>query len=210
MTLSEFILAIVGGFISGVFSSHVFQKRNRRKETLKLVISNGIARTYTKNCPCQAIYRLKISNESAQDAYDLKVSIRLRYKGLYLTNTLNNVPILHGNNGSNMPIDYQRKFSFAMTSFDKERIYQLNDPGILALYESEKLELEHFKHKDTILEIVVSAIDSVGGYRQNVIVSSLCYNDFANKVINGYFNRDSLDIIPYGEDGTEEINGNNN
>lgn len=210
MTLAEFILSIAGGFISGLFSSYVFQKRNRKQQTLKLVISDGIARTYTKESPWQAIYRIKISNESAQDAYDVKVCIRLRYKGLYLTNTLNNVPILHGNNGTNEPFDYQRKFSFTMTGFDKERIDQINDHSILALYESKRLELEHFKHKGTILEIVVSAIDGIGGCRQNVIVSSLCYNDFANKVINGYFNRDSLDIIPYGEDGTEEINGNNN
>lgn len=159
MTFAEFILSIGGGFISGLFSSYVFQKRNRKQETLKLVISDGI---------------------------------------------------FHGNDGTNEPFDYQRKFSFTMTGFDKERIDQLNEPNILALYESKKLELEHFEHKGTILEIVVSAIDSVGGYRQNVIVANLCYNEFTNKVINGYFNRDSLEIIPYGEDGTEEINGNNN
>ncbi len=210
MTTAEFLVSIVGGFISGVLSSFVFQKRNRKKETLKILISSGIARTYTNRLPRQAIYRIKISNESEQDAYDIRVCVRLRYKGKYLTNTLNPVPILHGNNGINKPFDYQRKFSFRMSDFSDERIKQLNENSIKTLYKSKKLELGHFKHDETILEIVVTAIDSIGGSRYNVSVMTFYYKDFTSKIINGTFHRDSLKIIPYKEEGSEETNGNNN
>lgn len=79
---NDICLTFVIGVISGLLASYIFHKRTRKVERTKIVISPEIARKYIKTKGCDSVveYRTKISNETPQDAYDIRGYVRIRYK----------------------------------------------------------------------------------------------------------------------------------
>lgn len=207
----RFLLSLVGGVLSGLLASHIFHKRTRKVERTKIIISQEIARRYikTKDHGFIVEYRTKISNETPQDAYDIKGYARIRYKRKYLTIQLPSIPILHGNNGLYKEFDYQRIFPFRLTSLNPDTIKGSEATEILKLYESKKLELHHFKDEDTILEIVIMSVDSISGGALDVQIATFNYNDFETKVKTGEFDEKTLTVNTY-KDKTPEENDHNN
>ena len=198
------LYSILSGIISGLLATYIFHKRTQKIERTDIHISRQIA------CSSQNKYTIKISNESPQDAYDIKVYVRLRYKGRYLIIKPKYLPILHGRSGSHKPFDYQRKFSFTLTSFNAKTIEDLNDAQILKLYNAQQLEFSNFARKDTIVEIIVMSIDSISGGVMDVKTKIFSNDELKENVIRGRFHEDTLEIIPDEDCAPEEVDNDNN
>lgn len=192
----DFLLSLVGGVISGLIASFIFHKRTRKVERTKIVISPEIARKYIKTKGCDSVveYRTKISNETPQDAYDIKAYVRVRYKQKYLTLKLRPTPILHGNDGTHKEFDYQRIFPFKLTNLNLDTLRGTEDKEIINLYKSKKLELHHFNDEDTILEIIIMSVDSISGGTLDVQVRTFNYDDLKTKVKTGEFDKKTLEV----------------
>lgn len=189
--IAEFLFSLVGGVISGLMASSIFHKRTRKVERTKIVISPEIARRY--NGPVVE-YRTKISNETPQDAYDIRGYVRIRYKKKYLTLKLRSTPILHGNDGTHKEFDYQRVFPFKLTNLNLDTLLETKNTEIINLYESKELELHHFSDKDTILEIIIMSVDSISGGTLDVQVRTFSYEDFETIVKTGEFDKKTLEV----------------
>lgn len=194
--IAEFLFSLVGGVISGLMASSIFHKRTRKVERTKIVISPEIARKYIKTKGCDSVveYRTKISNETPQDAYDIRGYVRIRYKKKYLTLKLRSTPILHGNDGTHKEFDYQRVFPFKLTNLNLDTLRETKNKEIINLYESKKLELHHFSDKDTILEIIIMSVDSISGGTLDVQVRTFSYEDFETIVKTGEFDKKTLEV----------------
>lgn len=189
--IAEFLFSLVGGVISGLMASSIFHKRTRKVERTKIVISPEIARRY--NGPVVE-YRTKISNETPQDAYDIRGYVRIRYKKKYLTLKLRSTPILHGNDGTHKEFDYQRVFPFKLDNLNLDTLRETKNTEIISLYKSKKLELHHFSDKDTILEIIIMSVDSISGGTLDVQVRTFSYEDFETIVKTGEFDKKTLEV----------------
>lgn len=201
----EAIYAVISGIVSGLVATYIFRRRTRQKERTDIHICSQIARSpKIKNK-----YSIKISNETPQDAYDVRVYIRLRYRGKYLIIKPKNLPILHGRNGFHKPYDYQRKFSFKLSNFNAKTIEDLNESRILELYKSEELEFSDFASSDTIVEIVVMSIDSISGGVMDVKTKTFSYLELKENVITGIFHKDTLEVVPYEDCEPEEVDNDN-
>ena len=189
-------VSFIGGIFSGIIASIIFQKRKRKIERTKIVISAEIARRYINNKDGISIveYRTKISNETPQDAYDIRGYVRIRYKKKYLTVKLPSTPILHGNNGSYKEYDFQRIFPFRLTSLKFDTIKGTEDTRIIRLFKSKKLELHHFKDDDTIMEIVIMSVDSISGGVSDVQVMTFNFNEFETKIKTGEYDEKTLKV----------------
>lgn len=172
-------------------ASSIFHKRTREVERTKIVISPEIARRY--NGPVVE-YRTKISNETPQDAYDIRGYVRIRYKKKYLTLKLRSTPILHGNDGTHKEFDYQRVFPFKLDNLNLDTLRETKNTEIISLYKSKKLELHHFSDKDTILEIIIMSVDSISGGTLDVQVRTFSYEDFETIVKTGEFDKKTLEV----------------
>ena len=202
----RFLLSLIGGVLSGLLASHIFHERTRKVERTKIIISPEIARRYieTKDNGSVVEYRIKISNETPQDAYDIRGYVRIRYKKKYLTLKLKYAPILHGNDGVHKEFDYQRIFPFKLTGFNYDTLQGIEDAEINNLYKSEKLELHHFKDEDTILEIVIMSVDSISGGALDVQIMTFNYNDFETKIKTGEFDKTTLVVNTLTDKTPEE------
>ncbi len=185
------LLTLAGGVISGLLASFIFHKRTRKVERTKIVISPEIARKYHDSV---VEYRTKISNETPQDAYDIRAYVRVRYKKKYLTLKLRPTPILHGNDGTYKEYDYQRVFPFKLTNLNLDTLQGIEDKEIINLYKSKKLELHHFNDEDTILEIIIMSVDSISGGTLDVQVRTFNYDDLKTKVKTGEFDKKTLEV----------------
>lgn len=200
------IVSFIGGISSGLIASMIFQKRKRKIERTKIAISPEIARQYVVNSDGVTIveYRTKISNETPQDAYDVRGYIRIRYKKKYLTIKLTSTPIIHGNNGFYKEYDFQRIFPFRLTSLKLDTIKGTEDKKIIRLFNSKKLELHHFNDEDTILEIVIMSVDSISGGVLDVQVRTFNFNEFESKVKTGEYDEKTLRVNTWKNKTPEE------
>ena len=197
----EVLLSLVGGVISGLLASCIFHQRTRKIERTRIVISPEIARRY---CGSIVEYRTKISNETPQDAYDIRGFVRIRYKKKYITLRLTSTPMLHGNDGLHKEHDYQRVFPFRLTSITPEKIEETEDTEIIKLYKSKELDLSHFKDDDTIVEIVIMSIDGLSGGTLDVQVMTFNYDDLKTKVKTGEFDKKTLFVNSMTDKTPEE------
>ncbi len=201
------IVSFIGGIFSGLIASRIFQKRKGKIERTKIAISSEIARRYVDNNKDGVSiveYRIKISNETPQDAYNIRGYVRIRYKKLYLTIKLPSTPILHGNNGFYKEYDFQRIFPFRLTSLKLDTIKGTEDKKIIRLFNSKKLELHHFNDEDTILEIVIMSVDSISGGVLDVQVRTFNFNEFESKVKTGEYDEKTLRVNTWKNKTPEE------
>ncbi|MDE6543137.1 MAG: hypothetical protein K2K76_04135, partial [Muribaculaceae bacterium] len=194
--LGNTMSGLFGGVVSGLIATHVYRKQIKKVERTNIKISEKIARSFIRQIDGSKItvYRVKISNETPQDAYEVKGYVRLRYKGCYLTMNLSPVPILHGNNGVHQPSDYQREFPFRLIDIRESKIIALKNSKLLRLYRSKVLRLEDFADENTILEIVIMSTDSISGSVLNAKMETWQCDDFPYKVKDGKFAQGTLDI----------------
>lgn len=204
--IASSIVSFIGGIFSGLIASRIFQKRKRKIERTKIAISSEIARRYVDNKDGVSIveYRTKISNETPQDAYNIRGYVRIRYKKLYLTIKLPSTPILHGNNGFYKEYDFQRIFPFRLTSLKHDTIKGTEDTRIIKLFKSKKLELHHFKDEDTIMEIVIMSVDSISGGVSDVQVMTFNFNEFETKIKTGEYDEKTLKVNTWKNKTPEE------
>ena len=200
------IISFIGGISSGLIASIIFQKRKSKIERTRISISPEIARQYvvTGDGVTVVEYRTKISNETPQDAYDVRGYIRIRYKKKYLTIKLTSTPILHGNNGIYQEYDFQRVFPFRLTSLKLDTIKGTDDYKIIRLFKSKKLELHHFKDEDTIMEIVIMSVDSISGGVSDVQVMTFNFNEFETKIKTGEYDEKTLKVNTWKNKTPEE------
>lgn len=201
MDVMNICISLLAGVVSGLFASGIFLILQNTWFRPIIKISKDIAykkSTETREVVDQlgnrtqqtqqiTIYRIKISNETEDDAYDVSVYVRIIYKGKSATIKLPYLPILHGKT-KNDQFNNERQFPFSMTDIRLSTIKNFDDAEILQKYQSGTLELTDFQDRDTIFEVILFATDSKSGAIQRVhtikrsfeeVQSSLKAGDFA-------------------------------
>ena len=201
----NFVYTFVSGIISGLTATYLYRRQSKKIERTNIQISPQIARSRNPKDSDGYQYTIKISNDTPQDAYDVRLYIRMRYNGKYLTIKPKSIPILHGNCKKYQPCDYQRTFTFRLSNFNERTIQSLGNDTLLDLYRADTLEFSHFDHPKTLVEIVVMSIDSISGGVMDVKITTFNNADLKNNVVDGKFHNDTLEISPDQDSNIEDF-----
>lgn len=202
------ILSLLSGVISGILATWIFWWYNNIYLSPKIVVSKDIGyklkaeiKEITENLGDikkiehkTTVYKIKISNETGRDAYDIRVFIRIYYNGTYAILQLPYVPIIHGKT-EKYPFINEREFPFCMTDMRLSKVESFEDPKILDKYKSGNLILEDFNDKDTLFEIIIFATDSKSGAITRLNTIKRSYKELLSSIKEGDFVPGTLKVI---------------
>ena len=187
---------IISGIISGLFATAIFWYFINKLLKPKIKISKKIALSYEEGKYGDKIpvYRIKILNKSLRDAYNIKTTVRILYKGRYAIIELPTIPILHGKSSKREYSEYLRELPFRLSYIRESKISGFHDNELKQKYEKETLYFEDFVIPTTKLEIILMALDS----NNSMIIAKRYYeyNDIIKAVIEGSFEKKTLSIEP--------------
>lgn len=204
MMLSDWLkllVGFIGGILSGLLATYIYQIILTRRLIPKFIISDDIALSYQidKNGIKQPTYRIKISNESKRDAYDIRTYLRLRYCNKYLTLELPYIPAMHGKIIGRDYDEYQREIPFRLSYIRETKISGFQNEQLTAKHEAGTLSFEDFNHKDNILEIVLMATDSTSGIPTKIMIKTLTSENILKSIKPGKFKKGSMSVETFEE-----------
>ena len=197
---SEYLLnvmpEIISGIISGLLATAIFWYFINKLLKPKIEVSRNIALSYEDGNDGDKIpvYRIKILNKSLRDAYNIKTTVRILYKGRYAIIELPTLPVLHGKSKKREYSEYLRELSFRLSHIRETKIYGFNDDILKSKYEKKILAFEDFITPKTKIEIILMALDS----NNSLIIANQYYDDksIIEAIIEGNFEKKTLTIEP--------------
>lgn len=200
------VMQYVASFLISILASYLFLKWTQFKYRPKIEIGKEVAlrieddEKYDRKVPT---YRLKIKNCSNREVFSIKTTLRIRYRGKYLTIELPSVPVLYGNRQPYAADNVERVLPFRLTQIKKDRILTINEKSIQEKYENGSLNFTDFNQYDTVVEIILSASDGVSGIVLNQSFPPIPIHQFIKSIKNGSFSRGSMNVSDTG--ATESI-----
>lgn len=197
----QLLLSFIGGILSGLLATLIYQLILTRCLNPKFIISNDIALSYQidKNGIEQPTYRIKISNESKREAFDIHTYLRLRYCNKYLTLELPYIPAMHGKIKNRDCDEYQRELPFRLSHIRETKILGFLNEQLTAKYKAGTLSFEDLDHKDNILEFVLMATDSKTGVSTKIIIQTLSSDKILKSIHKGKFKKGSMTVETFEE-----------
>ncbi|MCH5307736.1 MAG: hypothetical protein J1E37_06595 [Prevotella sp.] len=198
--MCEIVSSFFSGLFSGLIATWIFWWYNNRylspkikisddigfKQETKIVETTDIHGKKKKVKKTFTMYRIKISNESERDVYDIKINIRIRYNKTHATINVPYLPILYGKKDDNR-FDYERELPFSLNDIGLARIESFKDSNMLDKYNKGKLEMSDFNDKDTLFEIILFATDSKSGASQRLTTRKHSYEELIASLKEGDF-----------------------
>lgn len=197
----QLLLGFIGSILSGLLATYIYQSILTRRLIPKFIISDDIALSYQidKNGIKQPTYRIKISNESKRDAFDIRTYLRLRYCNKYLTLEPPYIPAMHGKITGRDYDEYQRELPFRLSHIRESQILGFQNEQLIAKHKAGSLSFEDFDHKDNLLEIVLMATDSTSGISTKIMIKTLTSENILKSIKPGKFNKGSMTVETFEE-----------
>lgn len=170
-------------------------KKDAHGKTIRDEKGNPVKEVYKAT-----VYRFKIENTSLRDAFDINIFVRIRYKTQYAIIRLPYQPFLNRRRWRpliwikklsgkyNETYEHHRLVPFRMTDIRLKKIEGFkSEENLIKKHKNGELNLDDFKHDDTIVEIIVMAVDSMSGSALRVRSQLYTQSDLNRHVKEGEF-----------------------
>lgn len=195
---------IVSGIISGLFATAIFWCFINKILRPNIKISKDIALIYeeSKDGDKIPVYRIKVCNESLRAVYDIRTTVRLRYRSRYATIDLPVIPVLQKKGKKVESSDYQRELPFRLSYIRESKISGFSDKELNLKYQKQTLSFNDFILPKTKIEMVLMAKDS--NNNMIVVIQSYKYNEILSSIKEGKFEKNTLKVLTSEDDGVTE------
>lgn len=188
-----YLLNICSGILSGLIASLIYGFLINYIKRPSIRVSKDIGVEVLQDG--QHIYRIRISNESKRDAYEVRIFFRLRYRNKYMTIEQPFVPVLCAKKGENdNPNKFQRELPFKLTNIRKSKIEGFGCDELVKKYDNGTLCFDDFKDEETQLEIILFAVDGKSGLGFKSIVRTYDYKELSEHKKEGKYDVKTLKI----------------